>query len=105
MVQFACKVCERGSVEQRKIFRMSMPVVVIGFILLIPSVLGMLFCAFAVLVGLSNSGSNGGAAAIAISVFVGIGIAFFVGGLIGWLLVMKKRVLQCSNCGATISAS
>jgi hypothetical protein len=33
------------------------------------------------------------------------GIAFFVGGLFGWLLVMKKRVLQCSICGATVSAS
>lgn len=32
-------------------------------------------------------------------------IASFVGGLLGWLLVMKKRVLQCSVCRATVSAS
>jgi hypothetical protein len=34
-----------------------------------------------------------------------IGIASFVGGLLGWLLVMRKRVLRCSVCGATVSAS
>lgn len=34
-----------------------------------------------------------------------IGIACFVSGLIGWLLVMKKDVLQCDNCGAVVNAS
>jgi hypothetical protein len=33
------------------------------------------------------------------------GIISFVSGLLGWLLIMKKRVLQCSVCGATVSAS
>jgi hypothetical protein len=32
-------------------------------------------------------------------------IASFVGGLLGWLLVMKKRVLKCSVCGAVVNAS
>ncbi len=32
-------------------------------------------------------------------------IASFVGGLLGWLLVMKKRVLRCSVCSATVRAS
>jgi hypothetical protein len=26
-------------------------------------------------------------------------------GLVGWLLILKKRVLQCSACGATVSPS
>jgi hypothetical protein len=34
-----------------------------------------------------------------------LAIAFFVSGLLGWLLVMKKRVLECSACGAVINAS
>lgn len=34
-----------------------------------------------------------------------LGIGSFVSGLLGWLLVMKKRVLQCSVCGATVSAA
>lgn len=36
---------------------------------------------------------------------VAVGVASFVGGLLGWLLVMRKRVLQCNVCGATINAS
>jgi hypothetical protein len=39
------------------------------------------------------------------TVAVALGIASFVGGLLGWLLVMKKRVLQCSVCGAAVNAS
>src|SRR5438093_6379685 len=38
-----CRTCGQGALIPRKTFRMSGPVVVIGFILLIPSVLGMLF--------------------------------------------------------------
>ncbi|MGH9583086.1 MAG: hypothetical protein ACRD4O_09150 [Bryobacteraceae bacterium] len=34
-----------------------------------------------------------------------LGIGSFVGGLLGWLLVMRKRVLQCSLCRAVINAS
>jgi hypothetical protein len=36
-----CKVCDRGTLLHKKVFRMSGPVVAIGFILLIPSVIGM----------------------------------------------------------------
>jgi hypothetical protein len=36
---------------------------------------------------------------------IAIGIASFVGGLLGWLLVMRKRVLQCNVCGAVVNAS
>lgn len=34
-----------------------------------------------------------------------IAILSFIGGLLGWLLVMKKRVLVCSACSAVTSAS
>jgi hypothetical protein len=34
-----------------------------------------------------------------------IGIGSIVVGLLGWLLVMKKRVLQCGTCGAVVNAS
>jgi hypothetical protein len=33
------------------------------------------------------------------------GISCFVAGLLGWLLVMKKKILKCSLCGAVIQAS
>ena len=38
-----CRTCGQGALITRKTFRMSGPVLVIGFILLVPSFLGMLF--------------------------------------------------------------
>lgn len=38
-------------------------------------------------------------------VSIAFGVASFVGGLLGWLLVMRKRVLQCSVCNAVLNAS
>ncbi len=31
---------------------------------------------------------------------IALGIAALVGGLLGWLLVMRKKVLKCSYCGS-----
>ncbi len=42
--------------------------------------------------------------ALAERMFLFLGIAAFVSGLLGWLLVMKKRVLQCNICSAVINA-
>jgi hypothetical protein len=44
-----CKICDQGALTSKKIFRMSVPVVLIGFILLVPSVLGMIFSALMLL--------------------------------------------------------
>lgn len=197
-----CKVCERGVLAKRKVFRMSGPVVAIGFILLIPSIAGITASGLILLGTLSygshdvrdsdmqfrynciatdqpNAGTysaaetpmpilipfcecelsavkNGKALSDAMqkcmqamqngtlpvidsqtkalidenlfpngvltkppepeqaSIFarvigggfaIFLAIASFVGGLLGWLLIMRKRVLQCSVCGATVAAS
>jgi hypothetical protein len=94
----------------KKMFRMSTPVVVIGFILLIPSVLGILFNLFLLLsfmfVPLGNAGEDtAGVRDVGSGLAIFFAILCFVGGLFGWILVMRKRVLQCSWCGAVISAS
>jgi len=196
-----CKICDRGTLSSKTVFRMSGPAVAIGFILLVPSILGMIFCALMFL-GV-NAYTGGESAAIpseserpfqsafdanfrrscahsggkaqgmtlekeqycecALSAFketgsetmaaqtciqrvkdgtleqpsqdidalyssntshqspdsagsnlfrvagsgfaIALGIASFVGGLLGWLLVMRKRVLQCNVCGAIVNAS
>jgi len=41
----------------------------------------------------------------ATNVAIIMGVTSFVGGLLGWLLVMKKRILQCTFCGAVVNAS
>jgi hypothetical protein len=105
-----CKVCDRGELELKDLNRMSGPVVMIGVILLIFSLIGTVLCAIAFFSllseaqqDLSRSGLVGVSAGMWIT--IAIGIACFVGGLLGWLLVMRKRVLQCSFCSAVINAS
>jgi DNA-directed RNA polymerase subunit RPC12/RpoP len=161
-----CHTCGEGALIKRKKFRMSGPVVAIGFILLIPSFLGML-CGVIMLVitGVSvhavSSASDyeirtnlvalqipdsivtnvvagrtvsedqlalltaeqrtkvqdAQSSIAALKVGAGVGgfalggfsvfiiIVSFVGGLLGWLLVMRKKVLQCARCGAIVPAS
>jgi hypothetical protein len=106
MYQPSCKVCERGVLVPTKMYRMSGAVVAIGFILLVPSVIGMFPAAlvlFALL--LQPLGIAVNLSAFSMTIVFAVGILSFVGGLLGWLLIMKKLVLRCSACGATVSAS
>lgn len=161
-----CKVCNEGSLKAKKKYRLSGPAIVIGYILLIPSVLGMLFGLLMLFctgsatsetskttqqeikkqlaasnipkqivekvinhetlnrdekesltqkqrtaladANLSYSAATigtGAGAALAGGFSIFMIVASFVGGLIGWLLTMKKKVLQCLNCGAVVNAS
>ena len=162
----SCKTCDSGTMYLRKRYRMSGPVVVIGYIILIPSVLGIALSAIGLLgsggaasitfetmkdntrttlseKGIPNSIINkiiafesvspvelealtyeqkqevgvarllltsgtagaglGGLAAG--GSFLCVGISSFVGGLLGWLLIMKKKILQCSSCKVVVPAS
>lgn len=109
----ACKVCDRGTLMRRKMRRLSGPAVAIGYILLIPSILGMAACAILFIVGLfaavtaaTHSSAFGTAFAGIWNLFdMLIGVGCFVGGLVGWLLIMKKHVLQCVYCGAVVDAA
>jgi hypothetical protein len=96
----------------RKIRRLSGPAVAIGYILLIPSILGMAACAILLVISLLAGvagAAHGSAFATAFAgtwsiAMVSSGIGFFVFGLLGWLLIMKKHVLQCGYCGAVVNA-
>lgn len=106
MIEVCCKVCDVGTLKLQKMYRMSSPVVVIGYILLIPSVLGILFSVFMFLSAASIANeANAAATGIAGGFAIFLGLASFVGGLIGWLLVMKKQTLKCNTCGAVVNAS
>ncbi len=93
----------------QNVYRMSPVVVGIGYLLLVPPILGMAFFALLILGGTLGalSAGNGGTAAGA--GFLGVGLCGFVSslisGLLGFLLVMKKKILRCNHCGATIAAS
>jgi hypothetical protein len=85
----------------KKKYRMSTVVVIIGYIILIPSVLGILTCGGIGLMATGDTKHDGQAVAAGLS-FVGA-IGWLVSGLLGWLLIMKKRVLQCNHCGAVVA--
>ena len=106
-MEIACKVCDKGLLVRKKKYRLSGPVVFIGYILLIPSVLGVIvslvaFVNISLLVPQANADA---AAGLAGGFIIFIGVAFFVSGLLGWLLVMKKQILQCNVCGAVVNAA
>lgn len=96
-----CKTCGMGAMVRQSVYRMSPVVVVIGYLLLVPPILGMAF--FALFIALFIFGRNVGTPEL------GMGICGFVSslisGLLGFLLVMKKKILRCNHCGATIAAS
>jgi hypothetical protein len=116
-----CSTCKQGFLSRQRLYRMSTPVVVIGYILLVPSILGIALTVIVhgVLILMSLFGSAGGAAAQSPDVAAAGGVLtpffllgaaffivmFFVAGLIGWLLVMRKNVLKCGYCGISLDAS
>jgi len=99
--QPTCKVCDRGVLTPKKIYRMSVPVVFIGYIFLIPSAVGVLFSVVLLIVSSQPDSSSRLGEGFAIF----MGVTSFAGGLLGWLLIMKKRVLKCNVCRATVNAS
>lgn len=161
-----CPICQRSRLVLDSRYRMSGPVVAIGWLLLIPSMLGIVLGAFFLLTtfwavnnttsiakgvttnrlqaaeipdqiierftageGISSEEMNslteaqrlaledakteragtslgaGLGAAVLGGFSVWIMIIAFVGGLLGWLLVMRKRVLACGFCSAIWPAS
>jgi hypothetical protein len=112
-----CRTCGLGSLVKLNQYRLSLPVVVIGYFLLVPSAIGMLFSIF----GLVSYMISGGAvisqsaapdkevavmaAMFGSGFFIFLLVMSFIGGIFGWLLIMKKKVLQCTHCGAVVAAS
>jgi hypothetical protein len=173
-----CDVCLTGRVVSQKKYRLGRAAVAFGYILLVPSALGILCSALLLFFSASAVGSNisypqkdaiaqmeaagvpsriitavladrdaviqtwmnedsktqdrgttaereavqnartrlrganvRGTLHSGIEMFLGGGLAIALGagsvtgGLLGWLLVMKKRVLQCGDCSAVVSGS
>lgn len=117
----ACTTCRSGFLRRDRLYRMTTPVVIIGYILLVPSVIGILLCIGVFIVpailGFVSSGAAAASGNNQAPAVVGVAsgllaisgacaiVGCFVSGLLGWLLVMKKTVLRCSACGMTVDAS
>src|SRR5579872_6324932 len=97
-----CNICKRsGGIGPGKLRKFSGPVVAIGYIFLIPSVLGMVLGAimlFSVCSAASQMEHAEGATGVAGGIVVFFMVGSFVGGLLGWLLTMNRKVLLCGFC-------
>jgi hypothetical protein len=116
-----CSTCKQGILTRQRLYRLSTPVVVIGYILLVPSILGIALTVivhgFLILMSLGSSAagvadqdpkiaaSNSVLTAISVLSAAFFVVMFFVAGLIGWLLVMRRTVLKCGHCGIALDAS
>ncbi len=102
-----CSVCKTERVMQpTTVSKMSNPVRAIGIILLIPSFIGMLFGLLMMFVSLTPSAVAAddkarhgfGVLMVGFSAII-IVLPSFVLGLLGWLLLMKKKIYKCQRCG------
>lgn len=107
-ISIPCKTCDNGTMQATKLHRFSGPSIAIGYILLIPSVFGILFSFLFIVSAAANTAVTDVEKSASVFV-VGFGFALaaaaFVSGLTGWLLIMKKEVLQCQTCRAVVNTS
>ncbi|NBV24897.1 MAG: hypothetical protein EBS05_23630 [Proteobacteria bacterium] len=75
----------------------------IGWLIVIPSVLGVVICIISAFMVAGQPGDSQadqvgkGGAEVLFFFFAGVSL---VGGLIGWILISKKKVFKCSVCGS-----
>ncbi len=109
MNELTCKICNKGTIVNMSVYRMSKVGVAIGYIFLILSALGLLFAVVSLLNRpgpaedwrvLTNL-QRGLAEAAAVI----IGFFSFAGALVGLLLIRKQTVLKCNQCGVEIPDS
>lgn len=111
-IQIDCQTCRTsGSMLKTTVPRFSGIIRVIGVILVIPSILGMVISALSFifyLIGISQrpaQTTNAGgdvvvmATGIAVVFLGGIFIASLVSGLLGYLLLLNRKVFKCQRCG------
>lgn len=112
LTQIDCQACRTpGAMTATKIPRFSGVVRVIGVIILIPSFIGMgaagLFLLSTIVTGVnmpaakSEAEQTGQAVAFGIMGFMALIVAgaALVSGLVGWLLLLNKKVFRCNRCG------
>lgn len=98
-VKLDCKNCNgKQSMYKAEIDRFSPVVVIIGWIIVTPSLLGIFVSTIMLF-----SGMNGGSfTGIRVTISLAFGVFSLLSGLLGYILIMKKKVYKCNICGSTI---
>ena len=112
-IQLDCNACKTdGTMKPTKVARFNTILRVIGYVIVLPSLLGVAFAfttcfatADAANEVMAQAQSGAETAGATIGAGIGYGIALFigasslVGGIIGWLLLLKRKVFRCMQCG------
>lgn len=108
-----CNACKTDkTMKPTKVARFNTILRVIGVVIVVPSLIGVAFAfttCFAT-TGAANevmaqAQSDAETAGAAIGASIGYGLALFIGGgslvsgLVGWLLLLKRKVFRCMQCG------
>lgn len=108
-----CSACNsERTMEATKISKFNGILRFIGFIIIIPSLLGVLFAVMLFFMTgaatnevMTAAQSEAQKAGAGLGFILGGGFAVFMGaaslvsGFIGWVLIMKKKVFKCISCG------
>lgn len=107
-----CNTCRTpGSMIATKIPKFSGIVRLIGVILVLPSLAGMGFAGLLLIAFLVISANSSAArtdaelggqivgSAFVLIIILAVAAVSLVGGLVGWLLLMMRKVFKCRRCG------
>ena len=97
-----CNACKsEKTMQATKISRFNAIIRIIGGILLIPFFIGVIVL-FSVFTSMHSAGPDAPGlfgSGIAFGIFFFVGILLLVSGLLGWILLMKRKVFKCVTCG------
>lgn len=107
---YQCKLCEQGTLRLTKLYRMSPMVVLIGYVILVPfAIITAAIVVLYILMVVAATQESSGSGLVGVTAATPLMIIAFIfslpATLLGWLLVMRKKVLQCSVCQAVNAAS
>jgi uncharacterized membrane protein len=95
-----CKACDNEkSMEATKISRFSVVVQVIGWLLSIPSILGVLIAIVSIATYVFDVNDTTILGISGVWISITFGVISLIAGLLGYILIMKKKVFKYSVCG------
>jgi len=98
-IRIDCHACKlEGAMMAAEVDRFPPFIRFLGYILVIPSFVGVFFASLA----FGASMSMGGESSLSLTMFAILVCASLVGGLVGWLLLLRKKVYRCGRCGYII---
>jgi hypothetical protein len=108
LMKFDCNACQtRASMVAARVAKFNCLMRAIGFVLLVPAMLGLATALFYFISTIENVILSGVEAEpvspVWVAIFVFIGVCSIVAALLGgWLLMTARKVYKCRRCGVII---